>query len=48
MLNRFVTVDASINLSLTLFSVIKTQLSLPLIPTEVNPEVLIAWNAYSD
>ena len=41
-LNRLVTLVSSISLSLTLFSVINTQLSLPLIPTDVKPEVFTA------
>jgi len=42
MLKILVTVEASINLSPTLFSVITTQLSLPRIATDVRPDVFTA------
>lgn len=46
-LNRFVMVLASISLSGTLFSVMRTAESLPLSPTEVRPDCFRAWKAYS-
>ncbi len=37
-----------VNYTGTLFSVTTTTASLPLTPTDVNPDVLMALNAYSD
>lgn len=46
-LYRFVTDFSSINLSGTLFSVIKQTVSVPLTPIDVNPLVFTALKAYS-
>lgn len=46
-LNRFVTEEASMNLSATLFSVTMATVSFPLTPTVVRFEFLTALKAYS-